>query len=201
MTVGHLAIPDRTLADFCRRWKLRELSVFGSVLRDDFTADSDVDVLVSFEPDAAWSLFDIVNMRAGAVGFARPAGGPRRGSRIAESVPTRGDPGIEAPAVCGLKNATPRTCGTCSTRPGRSRVSSPASRAEDYARNRQLQYAVERALEIIGEAARRVSDSIAGAHPEIPWPQIIGQRNVLAHEYGEIKHERIWLVATRTSPS
>ncbi len=63
MTVGHLAIPDRLLADFCRRWKILELSVFGSVLRDDFTTDSDVDVLVSFEPDAAWSLFDIVSMR------------------------------------------------------------------------------------------------------------------------------------------
>jgi len=73
-------------------------------------------------------------------------------------------------------------------------------RAEDYARNRQLQYAVERALEIIGEAARRVSDSLRGAHQEIPWQPIIGQRNVLAHEYGEIRQERIWLVATRHIP-
>ena len=63
MTVGHLAIPDRPLADFCRHWKVRELSVFGSVLRDDFSSDSDVDVLVSFDSNAAWSLFDIVNMR------------------------------------------------------------------------------------------------------------------------------------------
>jgi hypothetical protein len=63
MTVGHLTIRDGPLADFCRRWKLRELSVFGSVLRDDFTADSDIDVLVSFEPDAPWSLFDLVSMQ------------------------------------------------------------------------------------------------------------------------------------------
>lgn len=63
MTLGHLAIPDRPLADFCRHWKVRELSVFGSVLRDDFSSDSDVDVLVSFDSNAAWSLFDIVNMR------------------------------------------------------------------------------------------------------------------------------------------
>jgi uncharacterized protein with HEPN domain len=73
-------------------------------------------------------------------------------------------------------------------------------RADDYARNRQLQFAVERALEIIGEAARRVSDSLRGAHPEIPWQPIIGQRNMLAHEYGEIRQERIWLVATRHIP-
>ena len=69
MTVGRLAIPDRPLAEFCRRWKVRELSVFGSVLRDDFTADSDIDVLVSFDSSAAWSLFDIVNMRQELAGL------------------------------------------------------------------------------------------------------------------------------------
>jgi uncharacterized protein with HEPN domain len=73
-------------------------------------------------------------------------------------------------------------------------------RAEQYAENRQLQFAVERALEIIGEAARRVSDSLKAAHPEVPWLLMVGQRNVLAREYGEIKHERIWLVATRHIP-
>ena len=69
MTVGRLAIQDLSLADFCRRWKVRELSVFGSVLRDDFAADSDVDVLVSFDTAAAWSLFDIVNMRQELAGL------------------------------------------------------------------------------------------------------------------------------------
>ena len=72
--------------------------------------------------------------------------------------------------------------------------------AEEYGKNRQLQYAVERALEIIGEAARRVSEACRATQPAIPWVQMIGQRNVLAHEYGEIRHERIWLVATRRIP-
>ena len=48
---------------FCRRWKIVELSLFGSVLRDDFRPDSDVDVLVSFAPDARWTLFDVVAMQ------------------------------------------------------------------------------------------------------------------------------------------
>jgi len=69
-------------------------------------------------------------------------------------------------------------------------------RAADYLRDRKLQLAVERAIEIIGEAARRVSEPVKSAHPEIPWQQMVAQRNVLAHEYGEIKQERIWLVAT-----
>jgi len=67
---------------------------------------------------------------------------------------------------------------------------------EDYLGDRKLQLAVERVIEIIGEAARRVSESFRSDHPEIPWRAIIGQRHVLAHEYGEIKQERIWNVAT-----
>jgi hypothetical protein len=55
-------IPEEQIADFCRRWKITELAVFGSVLRDDFRPDSDVDVLVTFAEDAGWSLFDIVHM-------------------------------------------------------------------------------------------------------------------------------------------
>lgn len=51
------------IAAFCRRWKITNLSFFGSVLRDDFRPDSDVDVLVSFAPDAHWSLFDMVHMQ------------------------------------------------------------------------------------------------------------------------------------------
>jgi uncharacterized protein with HEPN domain len=55
-----------------------------------------------------------------------------------------------------------------------------------------LQSAVERTVEIIGEAARRVSADFKQAHPEIPWAKIVAQRNVLAHEYGEVDPTRIW---------
>ena len=63
---------------------------------------------------------------------------------------------------------------------------------DEYLGDRKLQLAVERALEIIGEAARLVSPPFKANHAEIPWKEIIGQRNVLAHEYGEINQERIW---------
>ena len=63
MTDGwRIKIPQGKIADFCRRWKISELALFGSVLRDDFRPDSDVDVLVTFAPDAKWSLFDHVDM-------------------------------------------------------------------------------------------------------------------------------------------
>lgn len=58
-----LGISHDQIASFCRRWMVAELALFGSVLRDDFCPESDVDVLVDFVPEAAWSLFDISRMR------------------------------------------------------------------------------------------------------------------------------------------
>jgi predicted nucleotidyltransferase len=51
MARARIPIPSEPLAEFCRRHHIRKLSLFGSVLRDDFRPDSDVDVLVEFEPD------------------------------------------------------------------------------------------------------------------------------------------------------
>ena len=59
----HLNVPQDEIDAFCQRWRVVELAVFGSVLREDFRPDSDVDVLVSFEPNAHWSLFDFVTMQ------------------------------------------------------------------------------------------------------------------------------------------
>ncbi len=53
MVAPRVDIPEAKIADFCRRWKISELSLFGSVLRDDFDAGSDVDVLVTFGRDAS----------------------------------------------------------------------------------------------------------------------------------------------------
>lgn len=71
---------------------------------------------------------------------------------------------------------------------------------EGYVDSALIQSAVERQLEIIGEAARRISDRFQQEHPEIPWSDIIGQRNVIAHQYDQIKQERIWSVVTDNIP-
>ncbi len=63
MVSRNIDIPKSEIEAFCRKWKIKELSLFGSVLRDDFRPDSDIDVLVSFEPDAPWDLFHLVDMR------------------------------------------------------------------------------------------------------------------------------------------
>lgn len=58
----HIELPAGKVTAFCRKWKIRELSLFGSVLRDDFGPESDVDVLVEFTGDASWSLWDVIRM-------------------------------------------------------------------------------------------------------------------------------------------
>ena len=81
-------------------------------------------------------------------------------------------------------------------------VEQPSSSQDfaQYSNDRRTQLAVERSLKIIGEAAGRVSALFRDEHPEIPWRQIIGQRNILIHEYGEVKQERIWKVVRENVP-
>jgi len=59
-----LNLEGPNLAAFCRRWKVRELAVFGSALRKNFRPDSDVDLLVTFEADANWGLLDQTTMES-----------------------------------------------------------------------------------------------------------------------------------------
>lgn len=58
-----LHISSEQIIAYCRRWKITELALFGSVLRKDFRPDSDIDVLVAFSDDAHWTLFDQVEMQ------------------------------------------------------------------------------------------------------------------------------------------
>ena len=61
---------------------------------------------------------------------------------------------------------------------------------EEFESNKVLRYAVERQILVVGETAKSVSATLTEAHTEIPWSSIIAQRNILAHEYGEILIDR-----------
>ncbi len=63
MSYPHINVPANKIEEFCRKWRVTEFSLFGSVLRDDFGPESDIDVLVSFSPDAPWSLVELVMMQ------------------------------------------------------------------------------------------------------------------------------------------
>jgi uncharacterized protein with HEPN domain len=73
-------------------------------------------------------------------------------------------------------------------------------RFEEFMNERMRRNAVERSLEIIGEAAKNVSHEFRDAHPEIRWRAMIALRNVLAHEYGEIRYERVWVICVERLP-
>jgi uncharacterized protein with HEPN domain len=66
--------------------------------------------------------------------------------------------------------------------------------------NRIKRLAIERLIEIIGEAANHVSKDIIENNADIPWSKIIGLRNKIVHDYGEILTDRIWLIATKAIP-
>ena len=63
VSIKNILLPQKEIADFCQRWQISEFALFGSVLRDDFGPDSDLDILVTFAPEADWSLFDHLRMK------------------------------------------------------------------------------------------------------------------------------------------
>ena len=66
--------------------------------------------------------------------------------------------------------------------------------------DRQLVLSLVKSIEIIGEAAARISQETREAHPEIPWPKIIAMRNHLVHAYFEINLNRVWEVVQNDIP-
>lgn len=71
----------------------------------------------------------------------------------------------------------------------------------EFEKNALLHSAVFHQLMVIGEAAGRISEELKAGHPDIPWREIIGFRNVIAHAYFSLNLKRAWLTATRDVPS
>lgn len=71
---------------------------------------------------------------------------------------------------------------------------------EGFYSNRQVQYAVVRRLEIIGEAVKNIDEYFKNKYSDIPWKKIAGMRDVVAHEYFGVKLERIWEVVKSDIP-
>jgi uncharacterized protein len=56
-------LPQQALTAFCQKWQIEEMSFFGSVLREDFRPDSDIDIMVSFEDNSTWGILELVRMK------------------------------------------------------------------------------------------------------------------------------------------
>lgn len=62
MNAIKIKIPEKQIREFCKKWNIKELSLFGSVLTEGYSKDSDIDILVSFSDDSQHTLFDLVHM-------------------------------------------------------------------------------------------------------------------------------------------
>lgn len=71
---------------------------------------------------------------------------------------------------------------------------------EDFLNNREKQFAVERGIERIGEAVKNIPDEIRQQYSDIPWKQIAGMRDKIAHRYWQIDSEMVWQVTQRDIP-
>jgi len=71
---------------------------------------------------------------------------------------------------------------------------------DEFYSNRQVQDAIVRRLEIIGEAVKNIDDDFRNKYPQIPWKKIAGMRDIIAHEYFGVKLERVWDVLRKDLP-
>ncbi len=184
---------------FCRKWHIRELSLFGSAVRGELGPDSDLDFLVSFEPGVSLSLGDLVDMKEELQErFGHPVdlvekealSNPWRRRSIlvsCEVIYVAGPAGHGSPV--GHSGRGPRGGGVYT-----------GAAPESMQRDRMLRNAVERNLEIIGEASRRLSERARAELDDLPWRSIIGLRNILAHEYDNVRSEILWSVCCKELP-
>jgi len=71
----------------------------------------------------------------------------------------------------------------------------------EYSSNKMMKMSVERGFQILGDAARRVSEALKAEHPEIPWSSVVKHRNVIVHDYADLSVERIWEVVQKDLPA
>jgi len=175
------------MKEFCRKHHIRKLSLFGSVLREDFRPDSDVDVLVEFEPgktpgfafvDVQDELSELLGRKVDlhTPGFLHP--------RILKRIEAEGEmstPPTDSDRLYHILEAASEV------------VALAADKTKDeVAGDRVLVLALTRLIEIIGEAARNVNPDLRERHPNVPWKKMVGTRDRLIHGYDRVDLDVLW---------
>jgi uncharacterized protein with HEPN domain/predicted nucleotidyltransferase len=206
-------VSPASIEEFCRRWGIAELALFGSLARGDFREDSDADVLVTFAPETGHSFPDRFAMTEELQKlFGREVDlveqqlivNPFRRHNIL--LDKRVLYPVEAAPADEIRDGEERFERDIGlvwdiVRTARQVREAIAGRSfEDYKADWILRAAVERLLITIGEASRAFSEPFRAAHPEIPWSGIISERNILVHQYTEIKDQEVWKIATLRVP-
>jgi predicted nucleotidyltransferase/uncharacterized protein with HEPN domain len=199
------------VAEFCRKWNVTELSLFGSVLRDDFGPDSDVDVLLAFAAEGGISLFDYSAMQDELEAiFGRTV------DVVSRSSVERTDNPFRKNAILGSARAIyPHRDGAPSTGPGAPEwldrdpgllydmVASARSLLgftggisfSDSAANDIAISAASQVLGVLGHAAGKVSPELRSQHPEIDWMGMAAFADRLLRQYREVSADEVWRAA------
>ena len=212
VTASRLIAPQKTIDDFCRRWGIAELALFGSLARGEARDDSDADVLVTFLPGSSGiradrsaidtELRELFGRRVDFVEEILVVNPFRRHNILLDkkvlfpftSTPEQIRDGAER---------FPRDVALVWDIVGKAALIAEATEGkslEDYKANWILRAAVERCLISVGEASRGFSEAFRAAHPDIPWSSIIGERNILVHRYAEIEDDKVWRIAVVEVP-
>jgi len=193
--------------DEIRAHGVTRLALFGSTLRNEARTDSDVDVLVDYDKSKVQSLLDIAGIRLLLCDLlGREVELAERGrlkrflkdNILAEAVEVFPRPGYRQPMPEGtpMPPRSPRQR-LHDIRDAILFIEEQAANREfaDYLADKLLRGAIERNIEIISEASRRLPEDLTNAHPDIPWAKIRGVGNILRHDYDEVYDEVIWTIA------
>ncbi|MGC1306479.1 MAG: HepT-like ribonuclease domain-containing protein [Phormidesmis sp.] len=211
-----LKTSEAAIIDFCQRWHIQALALFGSVIRDDFNDDSDIDVLVVFKPTRSQDVFARTRMQNElAQLFGRDVDLTEKrliNNPFSKAEILRTHRIIYPPELANFTHIVEaEKAVTDSTRNNAALLDMVrAMKAiatfvqhktfEDYLNDLLFRSAVERQLEILGEAANRLKPEFQAEHPAVDWSNVVGLRNVIIHQYDEIDYENIWKIATDRVP-
>lgn len=211
-----LQVSLEDIAAFCDRWNIAEFALFGSVLREDFRPDSDIDVFVTFSPQSSGNFFEIIYAKEELeklfgrdVDFTQKKGlvNPFSRAEILHThrviYPFDRLENFEVTQVNKMERDNARNSAALfdilqAIREIQEDIANLTYR--DYLENRLVRRAVERNCEIIGEAVRRITPEFREAHPEVDWLGAVGLRNIIIHQYDRVDNETIRRIITSVLP-
>jgi uncharacterized protein with HEPN domain/predicted nucleotidyltransferase len=221
MKTLQIKLPEDKITNFCKRWQIFELALFGSVLREDFRSDSDIDVLVTFFPESRFDLLDLIAMKEELEDIFS-----RKVDLVNKRDIERSDNWIRRENILGTARVF-YTAGEKLTTEfvenewplqyiKNMRDRSSLLDIVEFARNiveitREMdraqlesdlikQSAVLYQISILGEAVKRLSQTFRSQYPDIPWKKIAGMRDKITHQYDRVELDIVWDVVQNNIP-
>ena len=196
MIIGHLDLPTDRIAAICQKYHVKELSIFGSALLDDFLAYSDIDLLVDLLPAHGLGLIDYLGCQ----------------EELAEALGRR----VDLVQKSGLKRLVReeilRTQRIIYVRTDAQYLWDIIDAADAidrfligktlsaFGEDELLRAAIQTKLIIIGEAVTQLSKPLTDKYPQVPWQQIRGFRNAVIHGYFKIDWDILWKRGNKRRP-